>query len=449
MCLANPCLEFRNADALSQENAQNTANPRRVKMSFRHHGFALAVAWLIGPGGALAQLAADHPSEMRAMLYNPAMFTITRIDASGTIVLEPAETLPPQFRENVGSVFAEGYYLLATNVAQPDGTRRVLRVEVTDITRSVLTLKTGPEAAARVQIKDSATLVRPVPVSTAWLRELPDEIALAGDPAGAKTDVDPRVAAALVKSINNLKLLGLAMHNYMQANGAFPPAVIFGPDGKPWHSWRVLVLPYLQAPDVYNAYDFSQPWDSPKNKALIDKMPAVYRDPIYGDTNDHDTHYAGFVGPRAIFRPEGAKQPDANKRPIDAKGVMIRQVTDGTSLTMMIGPVEPERRIPWTKPEDIDVGPTFKGLGRPGGIAAPFASRDGKGGTAAPVLICDGSVHLINSSINARTLQALLTCDGGEVVTFAEFKNDPRFSPPQVRTLKIQLNRGKVTAAID
>jgi hypothetical protein len=418
-------------------------------MPCRHHGFALAFALLVWPAGALGQVAKDQPAEMRAPLAGAAVFTITRVDFNGTIVLEPAETLPPPFRDNVGSFFAEGYYLLVTNDAQPGDSRHVLRVQVTDIAGSAFTLKVGPRSAAGVRVKDSARLVRPIPVTTAWLRALPDEIPFAGKPASAKTDVEPRVPRASSQSINNLKQLGLAMHNFESAHGAFPPAVIYGPDGKPWHSWRVLILPYLGAMDVYNAYDFSQPWDSPRNKAFIDKMPSVYRDPIGGDTKEPYTHYAALVGPRAAFRPEGTKQTAPNKPPIGAGGLRISRITDGTSNTMMIGSVEPERKIPWTKPEDIDVGPAFKVFDRAGGIAARYQSRGRSGGKAGPVLLCDASVHVIDASINPRKLEALLTCNGGEVITPDDFKSEalPPVSPG--KTLKIRFDGTDVTAAIE
>ena len=61
--------------------------------------------------------------------------------------------------------------------------------------------------------------------------------------------------------MNNLKQIGLAFHNYADAYRSFPPAVIYGPDGKPWHSWRVLLLPFLEQQPLYEQYDFSQPWD--------------------------------------------------------------------------------------------------------------------------------------------------------------------------------------------
>ena len=225
--------------------------------------------------------------------------------------------------------------------------------------------------------------------------------------------------------------------------------MIFGPDGKPWHSWRVLILPYLEHADVYNAYDFSQPWDSPNNKAIIDKMPAVYRDRIYGDTKESTSHYAALVGPGAAFRPEGAKQSNPKQPPIGTGGLGIQNITDGTSNTVMISSVEPARKIPWTKPEDIDVGPAFKGVGRPGGIAAPYTFHGPGGGKAAPFLFCDGTVRVIAKTMHPRTLEALMTCSGGEVISVDSIRSEPIPSVPQVKTLKIRLDGGKATAAIE
>ena len=44
-----------------------------------------------------------------------------------------------------------------------------------------------------------------------------------------------------------LNQIGLALHTYHDAYGSFPPAFVRGPDGRPWHSWRVLILPYLDS----------------------------------------------------------------------------------------------------------------------------------------------------------------------------------------------------------
>ncbi len=327
----------------------------------------------------------------------------------------------------------------------------MLRVQITDVAAgSVFTLKTGPQAAARVRVNDMARLVRPLPATTARLRALPDEIPLLAERSGSNAmEPDPREDVARARSINNLKQIALAVHNFISVHGKLPPAVIFGPDGKPWHSWRVLLLPYLERVDLYNAYDFSQPWDSPKNKALLDKMPDVYRDPIHGDKKEPFTHYAAFVGPTSVFRPEGAKQIDPKSPPLAGGSIGIQNITDGTSNTVIASSVEPARKIPWTKPEDIDVGPAFKGFGPPGGIAAPYKFRGAGGGKAAPFMFCDGSVRMIGASVRPQVLAALLTCAGGEVIANDSFPTEAAPRQSEIRTLKIRLNGARATATVE
>jgi hypothetical protein len=104
--------------------------------------------------------------------------------------------------------------------------------------------------------------------------------------------------------MNNLKQIRLAFHNYSDSNRSFPPAVVFGPDGKPWHSWRVLLLPYLEQAEFYGQYDFSQPWDSPANAKLAARIVDVYRDPAR-KVDDPAAGYVVLVGPDALFSPEG------------------------------------------------------------------------------------------------------------------------------------------------
>ena len=45
---------------------------------------------------------------------------------------------------------------------------------------------------------------------------------------------------------NNMKQIALALHHYHDAFGAFPPAYVPDEDGRPMHSWRVLILPFLE-----------------------------------------------------------------------------------------------------------------------------------------------------------------------------------------------------------
>lgn len=68
----------------------------------------------------------------------------------------------------------------------------------------------------------------------------------------------------------------MAVANYHDANGRYPPPCVAGPDGRPWHSWRVLVLPYVEQSDLHEAYSFAEPWDGPNNRKLAGRMPRLF-----------------------------------------------------------------------------------------------------------------------------------------------------------------------------
>jgi hypothetical protein len=140
---------------------------------------------------------------------------------------------------------------------------------------------------------------------------------------------------------NNLKQLALAMHNYHDTYGHFPKAAttardVGGNTDTP-HSWRIDLLPFLGAADVFQQYKMDEPWDGPNNKKLLDRMPAVFRSP-YDDPKSMSTAYAVLVGKGTIFEPR-------------SKGIKISEIMDGTSNTLLV--VEARRNCPWTKPEDI------------------------------------------------------------------------------------------------
>ncbi len=108
--------------------------------------------------------------------------------------------------------------------------------------------------------------------------------------------------AAVSRSANNLKQIGLAMHNYASANkDDFPPAAVCDKKGKPQLSWRVLILPYIDQNELYKQFKLDEPWDSEHNKKLIEKMPAVYKLPGAKEGTT-DTHYRVFVGNGAGVR---------------------------------------------------------------------------------------------------------------------------------------------------
>ncbi len=140
---------------------------------------------------------------------------------------------------------------------------------------------------------------------------------------------------------DNLHMIGIALHNYHDAHGTFPPAVIADDHGRPMHSWRVLILPYIDQRLLYEQYDLNEPWDGPNNRLLLDKIPSVYVCPSgYGrDQHEKTTSYVAVTG-------LGAAWPGRSARSLE-------EFTDGTSKTIFI--IETDADIPWMEPRDVDV----------------------------------------------------------------------------------------------
>jgi Protein of unknown function (DUF1559) len=211
-------------------------------------------------------------------------------------------------------------------------------------------------------------------------------------------------SALRAQSVNNMRQILLAMLNYESTNGHFPPAVGRSPDGRVAHSWRVALLPYLEQDSLYKQYDFTEPWDSPKNLKLIDKMPAVYGYP--GDVGE-----SGKPGRAAYFVPTGVQTmfPPLPSVP----GVKFAAITDGTANTIML--LEAKRNIPWTKPEDIPIDP---GAAEAPNVdpAIPLPKLGGFSPNGFHAGMVDGSVRFLSHGINPFVLKALFTRAGGEVI---------------------------------
>ena len=78
-------------------------------------------------------------------------------------------------------------------------------------------------------------------------------------------------------STNKMKQIGLAMHNFHDSHRRFPARAERIGKGNPLLSWRVHILPLVGQVKLYKQFHFDEPWDSPHNKKLIEKMPAVFR----------------------------------------------------------------------------------------------------------------------------------------------------------------------------
>jgi hypothetical protein len=187
---------------------------------------------------------------------------------------------------------------------------------------------------------------------------------------------------------DQLKKIGLALHNYHDTYGHFPPAAITDNKGKALLSWRVAVLPFVGEEELFKKFKLDEPWDSKHNKALLKQMPKVYEPVSKKGRKAYATFFRPFVGNGAAFEPN---QP-----------IRITGFTDGTSNTFLV--VEAGDAVPWTKPNEIDYNP--KKLPK---LGAMF--DDGFN-----ALFGDGSVHFIKKKVDIQTIHALITRAGGEVV---------------------------------
>ena len=374
----------------------------------------------------------------------PYFANIDSVDKEGTVQISPPDIMPPELAELRPEII-EGYYLGVVQKAfgLPIAGARLMRVQVTDVGENrVVQLQVAKPAAAALKAGEFLMLFRPVGAITAQLKLLPDLATLEEGPAPGGKKEDGEIVK-LNQSFNNLKQIGLALHNFHDVFNHFPPAIVIGPDEKPWHSWRVLLLPFLDHADIYNQYKFDEPWNGPNNKKLLEKMPAVFADPVHGENKDFYTHYVAITGEGMAFSAKG-NTFDGNANDMTSvfsPGTAIQNFTDGSSNTLLVGPVGPDRKIPWMKPEDIQVDDKFPELGKKGSFALPYKTEKGKAG---PFLRCDGSVAALLESIDNDTFRSLLTLNGGEIIG-----DYPAINPSAARNAPVIyiIKEGKKTIA--
>jgi hypothetical protein len=149
------------------------------------------------------------------------------------------------------------------------------------------------------------------------------------------------------------KQIVMALQAYHEEHGHLPPAVVFGPKGEPFLSWRVLLLPYLDQEKLYKRFRLDEPWNSPENSKLLPEIPSCFQ-PLRLDRSDslNSTFHQVFVGPGAAFE---------EKRGLNFE----RDFPDGLDQTIIL--VEAFEPVPWTSPRDLpfDLQGELPLVGRP------------------------------------------------------------------------------------
>lgn len=201
------------------------------------------------------------------------------------------------------------------------------------------------------------------------------------------------------------KQLAFALHNYHEDYGSFPPAFVLGPDGERWHSWRVLLLPYVGREELYRKYHFDEPWNGPRNLRLRDEIPSVYACPATGDASRGITNYLAVVG-RATPWPE-------------QYATSLEHFVDGVSNTILL--VESgDSDILWLEPRDLTPPQVMR---RPDPNPRPSFSSPHDG--MAHVAIADGAARAISEHIDRMTLASLLSVNRGRPLPGVDWPPEP------------------------
>jgi hypothetical protein len=216
-------------------------------------------------------------------------------------------------------------------------------------------------------------------------------------------------AAQRMAAQSPLNQLVLALHNYHEQFGTFPPAYTVDEKGMPMHSWRALILPYVEERVLYAKIDFSEPWNGPNNSKLLHQMPRIFCSPTEPHS-DRYTNILAFAGPGTAFPPNSA--------------VALSDVIDGAENTLLLGEIS-NSDVLWLEPRDFEVGE------RPVRVGAANIAKESTAGKPPepsvisavhwrlPYVVFADSIHAYSVRLDTPTeaLQALTTIAGDEAVT--------------------------------
>ncbi len=184
----------------------------------------------------------------------------------------------------------------------------------------------------------------------------------------------------------------MAVANYHDVHNRFPPAVTLDASGRPAHSWRILVLPYLEQSRLYEAYSFDEPWDGPNNRKLASQMPALF---AFAGTNEEGTstltNFVAITGVETVWPP--------------GEGIVMSEIKDGSSNTIQFAEYNGPP-IHWMSPVDLQFSNMSFTVGDPSGIDSQYLTP--------AVANADGSVRRLESELSPTELRAMCTANGGE-----------------------------------
>jgi prepilin-type processing-associated H-X9-DG protein len=195
-----------------------------------------------------------------------------------------------------------------------------------------------------------------------------------------------REAARRAQCSNNLHNIALALHNYESAYGCLPPAYTVDAKGKRLHSWRTLLLPFLEQKALYDKIDLAKPWDDSANKSAYDTPIRLYECPSSSTGRGKTTYFAVVSSDGCFKGAESASLADVKRR----------------GQTLMLIEVAEKHAVHWMSPSDATEEMV---LDRERDLEFSHPS----GGNAAFV---DGSVRYLAENTHADVLRSMITTDG-------------------------------------
>ncbi|MEP3479130.1 MAG: DUF1559 domain-containing protein [Fuerstiella sp.] len=264
-----------------------------------------------------------------------------------------------------------------------------------------------------------------------------------------------REAARRTQCKNNLKQLGLALHNYHDVHRTFPSGWIAvdgnqqsAHEGQSGAGWGTMILPQMEQGNLYSQFDSNLSITDPVNIVFVTTVIPAFQCPSDpkpdswqiteegDDTNVLATlptaNYVGVFGPEELDGCENA----AGTAPVSAAGqclgdgffyhnssVKLRDVTDGTTNTFMIGERKTDETLGWftTWPGVVAEGEEAfqRVLGSadhvPNSPAAHFDDMSSNHVGGAQFCLGDGSVRFVSENIDDGLYKSLSTIQNGEV----------------------------------
>ena len=267
-----------------------------------------------------------------------------------------------------------------------------------------------------------------------------------------------REAARRTQCRNNLKQIGLALHNYHDAHLVFPSGWIgvdaatgvqSAHEGTSGAGWGVMILPFMDQGNVFNSFNCNLPIADPANAQFLNTDLASFRCPSDPQPDNWEieeegapgtvlatlpiANYIGVFGTEELDGCENTPGTD----PVTSNGqcvgdgifyhnskTRIRDITDGTTNTLMVGERLTRESAGWYSTWTGMVAEGEEAFQRvlgsadhpPNDPAAHFDDFSSNHSGGAFFVLGDGSVHFVSQNIDETLYKSLATRNGGEIV---------------------------------